>query len=411
MWVPRRGGRFRQPCRVLSRPYVQISVSSRLSFYSLQAQWLAGGPGGGQSTVRGVVWLGVQPVPYNSFFLERLRSVPDLRVDVYYALPAWRGLPWRTRLVGPGDRFFRRSFGIDLGLLARAMGDRGSLFVIAGWEDLTKVLVILLRGILGRPFAVWTDTVSVEAGLNRRVRRRLLRVLLRRATAILATGEVGIQSVRQGGLAPEGVTLANFPFWVPLPDLSHRSYASRGTIRFLCAGRLVPRKGFDRVIEAFRIAVEGGDRKTLLRIAGTGPEESALRQRVAGYGLQQEIEFLGWVEPDQMELLRLESDVLIHVVPEPDPFPVAVLEAMACGMAIVGSREAGSVAERVEDGLNGLVVESTDFGALAGAISRLGRDVQEVERLGRNARRTAEAWPVDRGVGVILGLLADPVAT
>lgn len=355
--------------------------------------------------MRSVVWLGVQPVPYNSFFLGRLKGVPELAVQVYYALPTWGGLPWKTRLADPEDRFFRRLLGVDWGVMRKAVSDRDTLFVVAGWEELTKVLVIVVRGLLRHPFVVWTDTVPLENTLRSRLKRWMLPPFLRRAAALLATGEVGVRSLVQSGLAPRGVKLVNFPFWVPLPDLSQRSYAPGGMVRFLCAGRLVAKKGFDRVIEAFRQAVESGRRSPLLRVAGTGPEEHALRAKVEHYGLQGQIVFLGWVEPDQMQRLRLESDVLIHVVSVLDPFPVSVLEAMACGMAVVGSREAGSVAERVESGVNGLVVDSEDADELARAIGRLAEEPEEAARMGRSARATAEAWPPERGVETLLGLL------
>src|SRR5581483_7690816 len=70
-----------------------------------------------------------------------------------------------------------------------------------------------------------------------------------------------------------------------------------------------------------------------------------------------------------------------------------LIEAACRGRALVAANR-GGIPDVVEDGLNGLLVDPDDPGALAGALVRVLSDRAEAERLGASARRTGEAWSV-----------------
>ena len=69
--------------------------------------------------------------------------------------------------------------------------------------------------------------------------------------------------------------------------------------------------------------------------------------------------------------------------------PVALMEAMACGVPVVGSRLSG-IPEVVEDAETGLLVEPGDPAALADALERLLRDRELARRLASSGRATIE---------------------
>ena len=68
--------------------------------------------------------------------------------------------------------------------------------------------------------------------------------------------------------------------------------------------------------------------------------------------------------------------------------PVALLEAMACGLPCVASRLPGSTDTIIDDGRNGVLVPPGDVGALAGAMTTLLGDPQRATALGTAARET-----------------------
>jgi glycosyltransferase involved in cell wall biosynthesis len=80
-------------------------------------------------------------------------------------------------------------------------------------------------------------------------------------------------------------------------------------------------------------------------------------------------------------------DVVVHASTQPEPFGLTIVEAMACGRAVVVS-QAGGAAELFTHERDALGVPPDDAGALAGALERLTGDVQLRERLGVEARHS-----------------------
>ncbi len=113
-------------------------------------------------------------------------------------------------------------------------------------------------------------------------------------------------------------------------DFASSSNAASGRYA-LCAGRLVPEKGFDVAIAAARAA------GVPLRIVGAGPDEARLRELAAGG----EVELLGRVE--YRELARLRRGAAVQLAPSrcEEQAPYAVLEAMAAGVPVLVSELGG----------------------------------------------------------------------
>jgi glycosyltransferase involved in cell wall biosynthesis len=82
-------------------------------------------------------------------------------------------------------------------------------------------------------------------------------------------------------------------------------------------------------------------------------------------------------------------DVVVHASTLPEPFGLTVAEAMACGRAVVVSA-AGGAAELFTDGYDGVGVAPGDVAGVAAAVRRLAADRALRDRLGANARATAE---------------------
>ena len=260
-------------------------------------------------------------------------------------------------------------------------------------------------------------------------RRLLLRWLLRRADAVLASGRPARRALTRYLGVPEE-RIVDYQFVVDLDwpdrvraDAEARALAKRwrravgcgqgGTV-FLMSGTIdFGKKAQDVGLEAFARACRRTDRPMGLLIAGTAPasrvhEEAALREAVTRYGLSERVALLGWLEPHEMSAAYLAADALLHPA-HYDPFPLVVVEAMAWGLPVVGTRTSGSVEERVQDGVNGFPVEPGDVEGMAQAMVELA-DPECLERMSQEARRTAEQWPMERAVGIFLNLHDELVA-
>jgi glycosyltransferase involved in cell wall biosynthesis len=101
------------------------------------------------------------------------------------------------------------------------------------------------------------------------------------------------------------------------------------------------------------------------------------------------------------------SDVVALTTASPDPFPRAVLEAMAAGRP-VAAFDSGGTGEMVQDGETGILVPPGDVAALAEAFGRLAGDRAMRESMGRAAAaRVRERFSLERHVSRMEQLLSD----
>ncbi|MBM3671695.1 MAG: glycosyltransferase family 4 protein [Actinobacteria bacterium] len=156
----------------------------------------------------------------------------------------------------------------------------------------------------------------------------------------------------------------------------------------LGVSRLVPRKGFDVVLDA----VHGLD-GVHVAIAGTGRDEQRLRRRARRLG--DRAHFLGRVSDADLPALYACADVFAMLCRdrwaglEAEGFGIVFLEAAACGIPVVAGRSGGS-AEAVLDGETGHVVEPRDVVAVRDVLGQLLGDDEARTRMGAAARQRAE---------------------
>ncbi len=165
------------------------------------------------------------------------------------------------------------------------------------------------------------------------------------------------------------------------------------TPTFLYVGRLKRYKGVETALRAVALARE---RRPDLRleIAGGGDDRERLEGVCARLGVADGVEFLGFVsEQRKRELLRQVWGVVFPSVKE--GWGISNVEAAACGTPAVASNSPG-LRESVRDGETGILVPHDAPEALAAALLRLSENVEQVETLGRAARRFATGLSWDR---------------
>jgi glycosyltransferase involved in cell wall biosynthesis len=217
---------------------------------------------------------------------------------------------------------------------------------------------------------------------------RLTRNMDLRRAAHVVTPSAYLRELATGwGVASGRVSLLPNPA-PPLPDLPPRAdlraqFGLEGpTLVF--AGRLTAQKSLDVGIEAARRAgVE-------LVIAGDGPDRQALER--LGHA-----RFVGPLSRRHVLELFLAADASL-LSSAWENFPHTVVEALAVGTPVIATRT-GGVAEVIEDGENGLLVEPGDPDALAAAIRRYFSDERLAVRLRGNAIASVADYAPDRVYG------------
>jgi glycosyltransferase involved in cell wall biosynthesis len=153
-------------------------------------------------------------------------------------------------------------------------------------------------------------------------------------------------------------------------------------------GRLVSVKGFAYLVDAHAAALATMPQLRLL-LVGEGDARPDLEARIRALGVSDSVVLTGAAERREMPGYLAAADVVsvpsIHYGGYVDGLPNVVLEAMAAGKPVVGSR-VGGIPEVVRDDENGLLVPEQDADALARAIVALARDPALRARLGASGR-------------------------
>ncbi|MGH3427787.1 MAG: glycosyltransferase family 4 protein, partial [Mycobacteriales bacterium] len=286
-----------------------------------------------------------------------------------------------------------RRLGVFLVALARltlwSLAGRGRIVHVHGTvrgSMYRKAICVLLAKALRRRvvFHIHSgpgDVAAFAAGLNR-ASAALFRLAFRRADVVLAVSAGSAASLKDA-FGVEGIVIV--PNVVPaVPDgpWKHQGGAEV-TVAYL-GGFANQIKGGEVLLDALERPEAAG-----LRTVLAGPGELPLRGRalVDGPAL---VEWRGWLAAAEKDLLLRAAD--IFVLPAiSEGLPMALLEAMAYGLAIVAT-EVGGVPEAVNDGSEALLVPPEDPAALAVALGRVRGDAVTRDRLGRAAKVRAETF-------------------
>jgi len=225
------------------------------------------------------------------------------------------------------------------------------------------------------------DIADFRAGRGR-LSLALFRAAFAAADAVLAVSARSAEALARAYVVERPEVVPNA---APTVRAFERPAAADGELRIAYLGGFAnPAKGGDVMLGAIELALP---RAAGLRVKMAGPGELP----EAGAKLVREHQFLswaGWLEPSERDALLRAASVLV-MPSRSEGSPMALLEAMSFGLAIVAT-EVGGIPELVSDGLEGLLVPPEDPKALAEALCGLVAAPVEVARHGKAARRRAE---------------------
>jgi phosphatidylinositol alpha-1,6-mannosyltransferase len=257
---------------------------------------------------------------------------------------------------------------------------------------------------LSHPYGLVLHGAEVTVPGRLPATRSLLAHVLRGARLIVAAGEYAADEARRAArrndlpivVVPPGVDITRFR---PLePDerdaARHRHGLPLDAVVVLGASRLVPRKGFDVLIEAVA-RLQSGRPNLVLAISGSGRDRDRLGRIATKSGV--DVRFLGRVPDEELAPLYGAADVFAAPCRnrwaglEQEGFGIVFVEAAAAGVPEVAGASGGTD-EAVADGVTGLVVaRPADVDAVATAVGRLVDDADLRRRMGQAARARAVA--------------------
>lgn len=236
-----------------------------------------------------------------------------------------------------------------------------------------------------RPVVVLAHGAEIRVPGRLPVTNLAARRVLRAAAGVVAFGGYPAAECRHAAGAP--LAILELPCGVDTNRFAPLDSESTALVRkryhldpdrplVLGQSRLVPRKGFDVLIDA----VARLDSDIQLAIGGSGRDRQRLERRVRERGVADRVRFLGRVPEGELGEVFAMADVFAMLCRddrwgglEAEGFGIVFVEAAASGVPAVAGRSGGSH-EAVIDGETGFVVEPRDVAAVAGAIDRLLRD-------------------------------------
>jgi len=234
--------------------------------------------------------------------------------------------------------------------------------------------------------------------MNARRRRVSLSWAIRASHAAVAVSEDTRRHMLESMRLPDKA-MVTIPNGIPEPrglaSAPRNELAIRdGEVLMVAVGNLSERKGHIVLLRALeQLSSRGCGVPWRLAIAGEGPERGRLEAFVRDHGMEERVHLLG----HRSDIPDLQAAAEITVMPSLwEGLPLAVLEGMHAGNAIVGSGISG-IPEAVRDGRDGLLVEPGDHDALAVALRRLLEDDGLRAAMGASSKdRAVERFSIRR---------------
>ncbi len=268
--------------------------------------------------------------------------------------------------------------------------------IVSGELGMRTLQATIFRWITGRTrLVIWATLSEITEQGRGWIRPLLRRVLLRSADAVIVNGDSGSRYVRRFGVDAKRIfqvpqTTELEPF---LESQIKKDEPDRH--RLLYCGRLIPFKGLVPFVTLLSQWCRAHpSRNTELWIAGDGP----LKQDVSLCPVPPNltIRMLGHVSYERLpEVYR---DCGVFVFPTlADEWGLVVVEAMASGLPVLGSRYSQAVEDLVDDGQNGWTFRPDHADeVLRGLDSALTGSTEELESMGARARQRVQAMtPAD----------------
>ncbi|MGE0132668.1 MAG: glycosyltransferase family 4 protein [Blastocatellales bacterium] len=365
--------------------------------------------------MRRVLLLNNVPAPYFDPLFEKIGEESGWRLTVCYSSDWNKDVGWCEKaLTGSSshrtiilDRqspalksWLGASFAAAAALLKALLIEKPDYLLCYGYTLAPQMTALLWAMATGTGFAVIGDAnykTDAATGAKRLAKRFWLRVVTKRAAALIAVGKASRMFWESYGARPEQLFEARFAVdndFFARASAARREDARRwreraglsGKVVFLYVGRLIKRKNVDLIIRA---AERANDDRIAVLIAGDGEERASLEALANG---SPAVIFVGGVAPDDLPLYYAAADALI-LPAEQEPWGLVINEAMACGLAVIAHGDCGAAVDLVGPDV-GVSLETFSVDELSEAMRLMSGDDERRLAMRQRAQAKIQAWSI-----------------
>lgn len=219
-----------------------------------------------------------------------------------------------------------------------------------------------------QPQQVLRDYIQVRKNLR----------FAQRASLFIANSSHVKEKLVQAGVPRDRVTVLNY-----FTNISYRPDIKSIHGRILFIGRIAESKGVETLIDAV-CRLDKALNWTLV-IAGDGYHKARVKAIVAARGIEDKVNFSGWVSGDQKVRLLHEATVVVAPSSWPEAFGIVGIEAMACGRPVVAF-DVGGISDWLENEHTGYLIPPFNTCELANKIEYLLRNSAIADKMGGAGR-------------------------
>jgi glycosyltransferase involved in cell wall biosynthesis len=191
------------------------------------------------------------------------------------------------------------------------------------------------------------------------------RILYPRAAFVVSPAQAILDEFQKMGIRFSGAVVLPNPVDTELVRGGGAERRGSG-LRFVCAGRLDPQKGFDRLIDALpRLPPQAGWHLTII---GEGAQRIELEALIAKHGLRERVELAGYMPNPWPKIAAADAFLMPS---RHEGLPNAVLEALACGTPVIATAESGGIAEIASNARPGSVAIVANMDEFIAAMARV----------------------------------------
>ncbi|MFH1759246.1 MAG: glycosyltransferase family 4 protein [Patescibacteria group bacterium] len=272
---------------------------------------------------------------------------------------------------------FVKSFFIDFDLVYA---------VSASYAGLAALLINHFRG---KEYVLNLQSGTLDSAQKRKkvgLLGPLYKQIHLRASKIHAISNALKERAERLGVAVDRIVV--IPNGVALDEFKN-FFGRRDACQLVAVARLETVKGIEYLIKAMPLIIAKEPRVSLA-IAGDGSQRMSLEKLVVELGVADRVSFLGSLE--RRRVVELMNSGSVFVCPSlAEGFGIVCVEAMACGLAVVGAN-VGGIPDIIKHGVNGFLVKSANVEQIVDAVAYLLENPLSRERLAANALTTIEQY-------------------
>ena len=349
--------------------------------------------------------------PHNNPLFRELARRRSLQIRFFFLSPGDPNRPWKE--VGdlgfdyqilPGWHFTLSgkdsfSFYFNPSVFRLLNSYEPDTVVISGWDHPTYWLAAYLARRHHKRLVLWSGSTAYESSWRRTLTLPFVRGLFRLVDCFVAYGSRSRDYLISLGAPRNKISISynttDLILYSRAVSLRRarqsalkKSFGLSGKKVLLFYGQLIERKGILPLLQAFG-TLSARQTDLGLLVVGNGPLEPAVRNFIAEHPLSSSVKLFPY--PGEKGIIKYFAASDLFILPSSEEvWGLVVNQALAAGLPVIATRQAGSTPDLIRHGINGLVIPDNSSGSITNGLSQI--LTQDLQKMGTAATKSVRTF-------------------